>query len=140
MVGLGGDSQMHARSTAIASIEPLALPLSRTMRFRDSNLETVQLVNPPAEFDGVLADKSGNVLGTWSSFAYDNGRELAQENRGVPIDAGGRHDRSGAHRPRAAFARGGARRAAARQCPRSSVCRRSGRSAWRSTRPRGARR
>jgi pro-apoptotic serine protease NMA111 len=26
------------------------------------------------------------VLGTWSSFAYENGRELAQDNRGVPID------------------------------------------------------
>jgi S1-C subfamily serine protease len=56
------------------------------MRFRDSNLETVQLVNPPTEFDGVLADKSGNVLGTWSSFAYENGRELAQDTRGVPIE------------------------------------------------------
>jgi pro-apoptotic serine protease NMA111 len=85
VVGLGGDSQMHSRATEIASIEPLELPLSRTMRFRDSNLETVQLVNPPADFDGVLADKDGNVLGTWSSFAYENGRELTQDTRGVPI-------------------------------------------------------
>jgi len=86
VVGLAADSQMRARSTEIASIEPLELPLSRTMRFRDSNLEIAQLVNPPADFDGVLADKDGNVLGTWSSFAYENGRELAQDNRGVPID------------------------------------------------------
>jgi pro-apoptotic serine protease NMA111 len=86
VVGLGGQSQMHARSTDIASIEPLELPLSRTMRFRDSNIETVQLVNPPNEFDGVLADKSGNVLGTWSSFAFENGREIAQDTRGVPIE------------------------------------------------------
>jgi pro-apoptotic serine protease NMA111 len=86
VVGLGGDSQMRSRSTQIASIDPLELPLSRTMRFRDSNLETVQLVNPPSEFDGVLTDKSGNVLGSWSSFAYESGRELAQDTRGVPID------------------------------------------------------
>jgi pro-apoptotic serine protease NMA111 len=86
VVGLGGDSQMRSRSTEIASIEPLELPLSRTMRFRDSNLEIAQLVNPPADFDGVLSDKDGNVLGTWSSFAYENGRELAQDNRGVPVD------------------------------------------------------
>jgi S1-C subfamily serine protease len=85
-VGLGSDSQMRARRTEIASIDPLELPLSRTMRFRDSNLETVQLVNPPLEFDGVLADKAGNVLGTWSSFAYESGRELSQDTRGVPID------------------------------------------------------
>jgi len=85
-VGLGPDSEMHARGTEIASIDPLELPLSRTMRFRDGNIETVQLVNPPQEFDGVLADKDGNVLGTWSSFAYENGRELAQDIRGVPIE------------------------------------------------------
>jgi S1-C subfamily serine protease len=85
-VGLGGDSQLHARKTDIASIDPLELPLSRTMRFRDSNIETVQLVNPPLEFDGVLADKAGAVLGTWSSFAYESGRELSQDTRGVPID------------------------------------------------------
>jgi len=85
VVGLGGDSQMHSRATDIASIEPLELPLSRTMRFRDSNLETVQLVNPPLDFDGVLADKDGNVVGSWSSFAYENGRELTQDTRGVPI-------------------------------------------------------
>src|SRR6266513_1568714 len=41
VVGLGGDSQLHARGTEIASIDPLELPLSRTMRFRDSNVETV---------------------------------------------------------------------------------------------------
>ncbi len=101
VVGLGGgDSQMHARSTEIGSIDPLELPLSRTMRFRDSNIETVQLVNPPNEYDGVLADKSGNVLGTWSSFAYENGREIAQETRGVPIDvAADMIDRVRAQRP-----------------------------------------
>ncbi|MBV8496515.1 MAG: trypsin-like peptidase domain-containing protein [Gammaproteobacteria bacterium] len=85
VIGLSGDSEMRSRATQIASIDPLELPLSRTMRFRDSNLETVQLVNPPTEFDGVLADKKGEVIGTWSSFAYENGRELAQDNHGVPI-------------------------------------------------------
>jgi S1-C subfamily serine protease len=86
VVGLTGDNQLRSRSTEIASLDPLELPLSRTMRFRDSNIETAQLVNPPLEYDGVLADESGGVLGTWSSFAYENGREIAQDNRGVPID------------------------------------------------------
>ncbi|MGH8140144.1 MAG: trypsin-like peptidase domain-containing protein [Steroidobacteraceae bacterium] len=86
VVGLGADSEIRSRNTQIASIDPLELPLSRTMRFRDSNLEAVQLVNPPLDFDGVLSDKAGNVLGLWSSFAYENGREIAQDNRGVPID------------------------------------------------------
>jgi S1-C subfamily serine protease len=86
VVGLGADSALRSRNTEIASIDPLELPLSRTMRFRDSNLEAVQLVNPPLDFDGVLTDKSGSVLGLWSSFAYESGREIAQDNRGVPID------------------------------------------------------
>jgi S1-C subfamily serine protease len=86
VVGLGADSQMHSRGTEIASIDPLTLPLSRTMRFRDTNIETIGLVNPPADFDGVLADASGNVLGMWSSFAYDSQNGIAQALRGVPID------------------------------------------------------
>ncbi|HEX4268215.1 MAG TPA: trypsin-like peptidase domain-containing protein [Steroidobacteraceae bacterium] len=86
VVGLGDDSQMHARATEIASIDPLSLPLSRTMRFRDTNIETIGLVNPPSDFDGVLTDASGNVLGTWSSFAYDSDNSIAQALRGVPID------------------------------------------------------
>ena len=86
VVGLGGDSQMHSRGTEIASIDPLSLPLSRTMQFRDTNIETVGLVNPPGEFDGVLTDASGDVLGMWSSFAYDSDNGIAQALRGVPID------------------------------------------------------
>jgi pro-apoptotic serine protease NMA111 len=85
VVGLGADNQLRSRSTEIASLDPLELPLSRTMRFRDSNIETAQLVNPPLDYDGVLADETGEVLATWSSFAYENGRELAQDTRGVPI-------------------------------------------------------
>src|SRR6202041_3685642 len=84
--GLGGDSQMHSRNTEIASIDPLELPLSRTMRFRDSNIEVAQLVNPPLDYDGVLLDNDDRVLGLWSSFAYENGREIAQDNKGVSID------------------------------------------------------
>ncbi len=86
VIGLGADSEVKVRATEVASIDPLQLPLSRTMQFRDSNIEVIQLVNPPADYDGVLADKTGNVVGTWSSFAWENGREVQQDNRGVPIE------------------------------------------------------
>ena len=56
------------------------------MQFRDSNLEAATLVNPPDDFDGVLADRDGRVRGLWSSFASDNGREPVQESRGVAAD------------------------------------------------------
>jgi pro-apoptotic serine protease NMA111 len=86
VVGMGRDSELRSRSTEISDVDPMVLPLSRTMRFRDSNLEGIELVNPPLDYDGVLLEKSGHVVGLWSSFAYENGRELAQDNRGVPID------------------------------------------------------
>jgi S1-C subfamily serine protease len=69
----------------VAALTPIQLPLSRTMQFRESNLETIQLVNGPGDFDGALTDADGNVLGLWSSFAWESGRELQQENRGVAI-------------------------------------------------------
>ncbi len=86
VVGLSGDSALHSRATQISSIDPIDLPLSRTMRFRDTNDEVADLVNPPLDYDGVLTDQSGDVLGLWSSFAYDDGREEQQTEKGVSID------------------------------------------------------
>ncbi|HEY4340190.1 MAG TPA: trypsin-like peptidase domain-containing protein [Steroidobacteraceae bacterium] len=86
VVGLSADGQPHTRNTQIANVSPLALPLSRSMRFRDTNLDVAQLVNPPTDYDGVLSNDTGQVIGLWSSYAVENGRDLAQENRGVPID------------------------------------------------------
>ena len=83
-VGLKGDHSLAAQRTEVASIDPVAFPLSRTLRFRDTNLETISLVNGPSEFDGVLIDESGDVISLWSSFAYHAGQELKQVNKGLP--------------------------------------------------------
>jgi S1-C subfamily serine protease len=60
--------------------------LSRTLQFRDSNLEVVSLVNPPTDFDGVIAGPGGAVRAMWSSFSAENNRELVQFNRGIPAE------------------------------------------------------
>ncbi|HUN24711.1 MAG TPA: trypsin-like peptidase domain-containing protein [Steroidobacteraceae bacterium] len=86
VVGLSSDSELHTRATQVASVDPIDLPLSRTMRFRDTNDEVADLVNPPYDYDGVLADERGQVRGLWSSFAYENGRDLSQTEKGVSID------------------------------------------------------
>ena len=83
VVGLDGNGELKSRATAVAEVDPLSLPLSRTVAFRDSNIEVATLVNPPDEVVGVLADRSGRVRGLWASFASDNGRELVQQTRGV---------------------------------------------------------
>lgn len=86
VVGLRGDSKLVYQTTEVASVDPIALPLSRTMRFRDTNLETLSLVNGPTDIDGVIADRKGRVVSLWSSFAYQGGGELSQENKGVPAE------------------------------------------------------
>ncbi|HEU4590140.1 MAG TPA: trypsin-like peptidase domain-containing protein [Steroidobacteraceae bacterium] len=85
VVGMGPDSEINTRTTQVASVNPIQLPLSRTMQFRESNLDTIQLVNGPTDFDGVLTDEDGDVIALWSSFAWEQGRDLQQENRGVAI-------------------------------------------------------
>jgi len=85
-VGLRPDHKLQVRATRVASVDPTYLPVSRTLQFRDANLETVSLVNAPGDYDGVLADRHGRVLALWSSFAFERGRELEQENRGVPAE------------------------------------------------------
>ena len=43
-------------------------------------------MNPPDDVVGVLADRGGRVRGLWASFAFDNGREAAQQTRGIGAD------------------------------------------------------
>lgn len=86
VVGLRGDSKLVYQTTEVASVDPISLPLSRTMRFRDTNLETLSLVNGPTDIDGVIVDRKGRVVSLWSSFAYQGGGELSQENKGVPAE------------------------------------------------------
>jgi S1-C subfamily serine protease len=86
VVGLRGDQRLASQSTEVSSIDALVLPLSRTLRFRDANLETIQLLSGPNDFDGVLSDARGRVLGMWSSFAFDAGRTVEQSNMGVSAE------------------------------------------------------
>lgn len=85
-VGVRSDGKVQSRMATVASVDPVAFPLSRTLQFRESNLETIELINGPSDYDGVLANKNGEVIATWASFAYEQGREIAQENRGIPAE------------------------------------------------------
>ena len=84
VVGLAPDHKVMSQSSEIASVNQVTLPLSRTLRFRESNLDAVTLVNGPSDFDGVIVDNQGRALAMWASFAYQTGREMTQLNMGVP--------------------------------------------------------
>jgi S1-C subfamily serine protease len=86
VVGLRADQRLASLATSVANVEAVQFPLSRTLAFRESNLEVVTLANPPADFDGVILDHKGEVRALWSSFAFDSGRELQQQNLGIPAD------------------------------------------------------
>ncbi len=86
VVGMGPDFKMLSQSSEVANVSAAAFPLSRTLRFRDTNLDVVTLVNGPSDFDGTLVDFQGRVLGMWASFAYQSGRDLTQVNLGIPAD------------------------------------------------------
>ena len=86
VAGLTADGRMLAQRALVASTEPVDFPLSRTLQFRDANLSTLRLVNGPTDFDGVIADRRGRVLGLWASFAYENGGQMQQVNQGMPAE------------------------------------------------------
>jgi S1-C subfamily serine protease len=86
VVGQRADSKILSEKTQISSVDAVMFPLSRTLRFRDSNMEVASLINPPGDFDGVLANAKGEVLALWSSFAFETARELEQTYRGIPAD------------------------------------------------------
>ncbi len=86
VVGIKGDHQLVHQASTVSSVGPLTLPLSRTLRFRDSNIEGISLVNAPTEFDGVLVDKRGRVAAMWSSFSIQSGGDGAQLTRGIGAD------------------------------------------------------
>jgi S1-C subfamily serine protease len=84
VVGLSRDNRVVSQPATVASIGPVSFPLSRTLQFRDANLEIVTLVNGPQDYDGLIVDQRGRALAHWASFAYENGRELEQQNMGIP--------------------------------------------------------
>jgi S1-C subfamily serine protease len=86
VVGLAPDHEVMSQRSQVTSLSELTLPLSRTLRFRDSNIEAVDLVNGPSNFDGVIVDDEGRVLALWSSFAFQAGRDMTQINRGIPSE------------------------------------------------------
>jgi len=85
IVGIKGDHQLVHQQSTVSAVEPLILPLSRTLRFRDANIEGISLVSP-MDVDGVLVDDRGRVSALWSSFAIQSGGESSQFNRGIGAD------------------------------------------------------
>lgn len=86
VIGLDADAKIKSQSATVAQLDRAQFALSRTLRFRESNIELADLVNGPDNFDGVLVNKKGEVQATWSSFLVEQGRDVAQAMHGIPAD------------------------------------------------------
>ncbi|MGD8323754.1 MAG: trypsin-like peptidase domain-containing protein [Gammaproteobacteria bacterium] len=84
VVGLSPDHSLRSQSSEIDRVTQTSFPISSTLRFRESNIDVVELVNGPDDFDGVVVDRQGAVLAVWASFAVQSGRDLTQVNLGMP--------------------------------------------------------
>lgn len=85
-VGLRPDSSLLSQEVRVAAIDAARFPLSRSLRFRETNLDTVSLVNPPRGIDGVLMDPRARVVALWSTFAFDAGNDVGQDSAGIPVE------------------------------------------------------
>lgn len=73
-VGLDADHALVENRTTVDRVAPLLLGVSRTPRFRDTNVEGVWLEDADRLVGGLLTDKKGRARGLWASF-YDPASE-----------------------------------------------------------------
>ena len=132
-VGVRPDGKVQSRSATVASIDPVAFPLSRTLQFRDANLETIALVNGPATTTACWSTRAAR----WSRAGRASPTKPAARSRRriaafrptlLQRDAA-----AGARRARPAFAGGGAAAGAAGERAQARSAGRVDRSGWSST-------
>lgn len=84
LVGYQAADRLISERVKVSSVEPLELPLPSIPQFRDTNLNSILINNPPSVASGVLIDKRGKVRSWWTNYAY--GTSTSQTiDRGLPI-------------------------------------------------------
>ncbi|TQV74055.1 hypothetical protein FLL45_14450 [Aliikangiella marina] len=84
LVGYQATDRIISERVKVSSVEPLELPLPNVPQFRDSNINSILINNPPSVASGVLIDKRGKVRSWWTNYAYSNSTSQTID-RGLPI-------------------------------------------------------
>ncbi len=85
LLGIKSDFSLSVESMTVASVDPMEFSIPKTPRFREANLDVININNAPYSQGGVLADEQGNVVALWSSFSYGSDDEYKQSEWGVPV-------------------------------------------------------
>jgi S1-C subfamily serine protease len=82
---VGRNSSDKAISKAVRADERdiVQLPVPSRPRFRESNLETVDLREWP-DANGVVTDGGGKVLALWGTYSYQDGTDASEAETGYP--------------------------------------------------------
>jgi S1-C subfamily serine protease len=86
VLGLSPRQQIVSRETRVSSVGPFRLPLPYPPRFRETNMEIVDVEDAAATLGGVLADSKGRVVAFWASYSRESGKGMTSFFSGIPID------------------------------------------------------
>ncbi len=86
LIGMTENQQLQIHDLLVATVEPLHIPLLKVPAFRETNLESININNPPPTLGGVLADQEGRVQALWASFSYSQSGKLTQFHVGIPAE------------------------------------------------------
>lgn len=85
---LNADQRLVRHQTTVTAVRPLRLERPRSARFQESNLDAVEIANPPGSVTGALFDEHGAVRALWANFerssANDNMMVVGQLQAGIP--------------------------------------------------------
>jgi pro-apoptotic serine protease NMA111 len=84
LVGYQTSNRLISEKLNVSSFDPLILPNPATPKFREANINSIIINNPPAVASGVLLDKKGRVRSWWTNFDYGRGGNQTID-RGLPI-------------------------------------------------------
>jgi pro-apoptotic serine protease NMA111 len=84
LVGYQTDNRLISEKLNVSSFDPLRLPAPSIPQFRETNINSVIINNPPLVASGVLLDKKGKVRSWWTNFSV--GRSTTKTiDRGLPV-------------------------------------------------------
>ncbi len=83
-VTLTPQQELIGRNAKIERIDVPTIPVPKTPRFRETNVDLVSLADEIASVGGVLADKKGRVRALWASFSTDAGGASNSFFAGIP--------------------------------------------------------